>query len=404
MRDTSLLQMALGMAPPWAVTGSDFDAEARRLDIHIDFTPGSRFTCPSCGTANCPTHDTEQMTWRHLNFFQHQAYLHARVPRVRCDRCGVKKISVPWARPDSGFTLLFEALLMALVSEMPVNAVARLVGEHDTRLWRVIHHYVERARARLDLSAVTRVAIDETAAKRGQNYITLFVDIDQASTVFAVEGKDAGTVAAFADDLRAHGGEPNAVSQVCIDMSAAFIKGTADNLPNAAITFDKFHAVKIINDAVDKVRRAERKQHEQLAGTRHIWLSNPANLSKRQRAMLDSISLQHLKTARAYQIRLTFQQLYQQRSLNAGAAFLKRWYFWATHSRLPPMIEAARTVKRHWDGILHWFDSRIANGLIEGINSLVQAAKAKARGYRSTRNLKAMVYLLTGKLDLGLPA
>ena len=289
MRDTSLLQMALGMAPPWAVTGSDFDAEARRLDIHIDFTPGSRFTCPSCGTANCPTHDTEQMTWRHLNFFQHQAYLHARVPRVRCDRCGVKKISVPWARPDSGFTLLFEALLMALVSEMPVNAVARLVGEHDTRLWRVIHHYVERARARLDLSAVTRVAIDETAAKRGQNYITLFVDIDQASTVFAVEGKDAETVAAFADDLRSHGGEPNAVSQVCIDMSAAFIKGTADNLPNAAITFDKFHAVKIINDAVDKVRRAERKQHEQLAGTRHIWLSNPANLSKRQRATLDSI-------------------------------------------------------------------------------------------------------------------
>lgn len=404
MRDTSLLQMALGIAPPWSVTHSDFDAEARRLDIHIDFTPGSRFTCPSCGTAHCPTHDTEQMTWRHLNFFQHQAYLHARVPRVRCDKCGVKKISVPWARPDSGFTLLFEALLMALVSEMPVNAVARLVGEHDTRLWRVIHHYVERARARRDLSTLTRVAIDETAAKRGHNYITLFVDIDQARTVFAVEGKDAGTVAAFADDLTAHGGEPNAVSQVCIDMSAAFIKGTAANLPNAAITFDKFHAVKIINEAVDQVRRAERKQHEQLAGTRHIWLSNPANLSKRQRTMLDSISLRHLKTARAYQIRLTFQELYQQPSLKAGAAFLKRWYFWATHSRLPPMIEAARTVKRHWDGILRWFDSRIANGLIEGINSLVQAAKAKARGYRSTRNLKAMVYLLTGKLDLGLPA
>lgn len=404
MRDTSLLQMALGIAPPWAVSRSDFDPEARRLDIHIDFTPGSRFACPGCGAGNCPTHDTEQMTWRHLNFFQHQAYLHARVPRVRCDQCGVKKIGVPWARPDSGFTLLFEALLMTLVSEMPVNAVARLVGEHDTRLWRVIHHYVARARERLDLSAVTRVAIDETAARRGQNYITLFVDIDQARTVFAVEGKDAETVAAFADDLRAHGGEPNAVSQVCIDMSAAFIKGTTDNLPDAAITFDKFHAVKIINEAVDQVRRAERKQHQQLAGTRHIWLSNPANLSQRQRAMLDRISLRHLKTARAYQIRLTFQELYQQRSLKAGAALLKRWYFWATHSRLPPMIEAARTVKRHWDGILRWFDSRIANGLIEGINSLVQAAKAKARGYRTTRNLKAMVYLLTGKLDLGLPA
>jgi transposase len=145
MRDTSLLRLALGLAPPWTVTGSDFDAEVRRLDIHIDFTAGSRFTCPSCGAADCPAHDTEQVTWRHLNFFQHQAYLHARVPRVRCVKCGVKKVSVPWAREGGGFTLLFEALVMALVSAMPVNAVARLVGEHDTRLWRVIHHYVERA-------------------------------------------------------------------------------------------------------------------------------------------------------------------------------------------------------------------------------------------------------------------
>jgi transposase len=404
MRDTSLLQLALAIAPPWSVTGSDFDAAARRLDIHIDFAVGSRFACPSCGAADCPAYDTEQMTWRHLSFFQHQAYLHARVPRVRCPKCGVKKVGVPWARPDGGFTLLFEALLMSLLSAMPVNAVARLVGEHDTKLWRVMHHYVDRARARTDLSAVTRVAIDETAARRGHNYVTLFVDIDQARVVFATEGKDAETVAAFADDLTARGGDPTAVAEVCIDMSPGFIKGTADSLPNAALTFDKFHAVKIINDAVDQVRRAERRVHKLLAGTRYIWLRNPANLSEQQRTTLHSLPLRHLKTARAYQIRLTFQELYQQPSTQAGAAFLKRWYFWATHSRLPPIIAAARTVKRHWDGILRWFDSRIANGLIEGINSLVQAAKAKARGYRSVRNLTAMIYLLAGKLDLNLPA
>ena len=279
MRDISLLQLALGLAPPWTVTGSDFDAEARRLDIHLDFAAGSRFTCPGCGAADCPAHDTERMTWRHLNFFQHQAYLHARVPRVRCVRCGVKKISVPWAREGGGFTLLFEALVMALVSAMPVNAVARLVGEHDTRLWRVIHHYVERARARTDLAAVTRVAIDETAARRGHHYVSLFVDIDRARVVFATEGKDAATVAAFADDLTAHGGDPDAVAEVCIDMSPAFIKGTADSLANAAITFDKFHAVKIINDAVDQVRRTERKDHKLLAGTRYLWLRNPDRLS-----------------------------------------------------------------------------------------------------------------------------
>jgi transposase len=404
MRDTNLLQLALGLTPPWTVTGSDFDPAAKRLDIQVDFAPGSRFACPTCGAEGCPAHDTERMTWRHLNFFQHQAYLNARVPRVRCDTCGVKKVQVPWARPDSGFTLLFEALLMTMLTAMPVNTVARMVGEHDTRLWRVLHHYVEQGRARGDASQVTRVAIDETAARRGHDYISLFVDIDQARVLFATEGRDANTVAAFAEDLTAHGGDPEAVSEVCIDMSPAFIKGVGENLPNAAITFDKFHAVKIVNDAVDQVRRAEQKRQSLLRGTRYIWLRNPENLSDRQRATLESLPAHHLKTARAYQIRLAFQDLYDQPSAEAAAAHLKKWYFWATHSRLDPMIDAAHTVKRHWDGILRWFNSKIANGLIEGINSLVQAAKSKARGYRSTRSLKATVYLLAGKLDLALPA
>jgi len=404
MRDTALLQLALGLTPPWTVSRADFDAQARRLDIRIDFAPGSRFACPTCGAADCPAYDTERKTWRHLNFFQHQAYLTARVPRIRCAACGIKTVTVPRARPDSGFTLLFEALVMTMVSAMPVAAVARIVGEHDTRLWRVIHHYVDQARAHTDASDVTRIAIDETAARRGHNYITLFVDIDQARVLFATEGRDAETIAVFADDLAAHGGDPKAISEVCIDMSPAFIKGVAESLPEAAITFDKFHAVKIVNDAVDQVRRLEQKGQGLLRGTRYIWLRNPANLSDRQREALENLPTRHLKTARAYQIRLAFQELYEQGTPEQAASFLKRWYFWATHSRLPPMIDAAHTIKRHGDGILRWFNSKIANGLIEGINSLIQAAKAKARGYRSIRNLKAVVYLLAGKLDLRLPA
>jgi transposase len=404
MRDTTLLQLALALTPPWTVSRSDFDAEGHRLDIEIDFPPGSRFACPSCGAADCPAYDTDRKTWRHLNFFQHQAYLNARVPRVRCDNCGIKTVGVPWARPDSGFTLLFEALVMTMISAMPVKAVARIVGEHDTRLWRMIYHYVDAARARVDASGVTRLAIDETAARRGQDYITLFADIDQARVLFATEGNDAETVAAFADDLTAHGGDPETIGEVCIDMSAAYIKGVGESLPEAEITFDKFHAVKIINDAVEKVRRAEQKSQSLLRGTRYIWLRNPASLSARQRATLERLPTRHLKTARAYQIRLAFQDLYTQPSVQDGADFLKKWYFWATHSKLDPIIDAARTVKRHWNGILRWFDSKIANGLIEGINSVVQAAKAKARGYRTTRNLIAMVYLIAGKLDMQLTA
>jgi transposase len=403
MRDTDLFQLALGLVPPWMVKSCAFDAEARRLDIEIDFARGGRFLCPHCSRADCPVHDTAMQTWRHLDFFQHRAFLHARTPRITCPDCGVKQVAVPWARAGSGFTLLFEALAMTLMTAMPVAAAARLMKEHDTRMWRVLHHWVEQARARADYSQVKRVAIDETAARRGHDYVSLFVDIDQRRVLFVADGRDAKTVEAFADDLEAHNGDASHIKQVCIDMSGAFIKGVTENLTEAEITFDKFHAVKLVNDAVDKVRRAESKGRPELKRSRYLWLRNEPSLSAESRATLEALTRLNLKTARAYQIRLAYQEIYQQPTWEWGALFLDRWYSWAIRSRLEPIKDAARTIKKHRDGILAWFDSLIANGLIEGINSLVQAAKAKARGYRSTRTLKAIIYLIAGKLDLKLP-
>ena len=402
MNEVELFQMALGLADPWRVVRSSFDVEKSQLDIKIDFPRGSRFRCPVCGEL-CAAYDTSDKTWRHLSFFQHEAYLHARVPRVKCDACGVKQIGVPWAREDSGFTLLFEAFIMSMVKVMPVNNVAEKVNEHDTRLWRIVLHYVEKARDRSVFSDVIRAAFDETSARKGHDYVTLFSDLDTRRVIFVADGKDSSTVEAFAADLKAHGGDPEAITEVCIDMSGAFIKGTAEHLPNAQITFDKFHAVKIVNDAVDQVRRGEQKTRPELKKTRYIWLKNSTNLTQPQQETLGNLSKSNLKTARAYQIRLTLQDVYSQHNRADGEAFIKKWYFWMTHSRLQPMIDAAKTVKRHWDGILRWFDSKIANGFSEGINSLIQAAKAKARGYRSTRNLKAMIYLIAGKLELQLP-
>jgi transposase len=403
MRDTDLFQLALGLVPPWMVNSCAFDAEVRRLDIEIDFARGGRFACPACGKADCPVHDTTKQTWRHLDFFQHQAFLHSRVPRITCPDCGVKQIAVPWARSGSGFTLLFEALAMTLMTAMPVAAAARLMKEHDTRMWRVLHHWVEEARKRADFAGVSRVCIDETAAKRGHDYVSLFVDIDQRRVLFVTEGRGADTVREFAEDLQAHNGEASRVCQVCIDMSAAFIKGVGEHLPEAAITFDKFHAVKLVNDAVDKVRRQESKGRPELKRSRYLWLRNEPSLSAEGRAQLASLTRLHLKTARAYQLRLAFQEIYSQPTHGWGKLFLDRWLSWAKRCRLDPMKAVARTIEQHRDGILRWFDSRIANGLIEGINSLVQAAKAKARGYRSVRTLKAITYLLAGKLDLKLP-
>lgn len=403
MRDTDLFQLALGLREPWFVKAANFDAQARRLDIELDFKRGGRFACPHCAHADCPVHDTSMQEWRHLDFFQHKAFLRARTPRIKCPDCGVKLVEVPWARPGSGFTLLFEALVMTLATAMPVAAAGRLVAEYDTRLWRVIQHYVETAVASMDLAAARRVCIDETASRRGQSYVTIVADVDARKVVYVTEGRGADAVARFADHVDAHNSDASRIKEVCIDMSAAYIKGVTDNLTEASITFDKFHAVKLVNDAVDRVRRTESKGRPELKRSRYLWLRNEPSLSADSRRQLARLSRMHLKTARAYQMRLAFQEIYEQPTHEWGALFLDRWYGWAIRSRLEPMKEAARTVKRHRDGILRWFDSRIANGLIEGINSLVQAAKAKARGYRSIRNLVAMTYLIAGKLDLKLP-
>jgi transposase len=401
MDDIQLFQMALGLAAPWQVRDCRFDPDKSQLDIDLDFPKGSLFACPECG-APVKAYDTEDKQWRHLNFFQHTCHLHARLPRVKCDKCGVRQVSVPWARPGSGFTLLFEAFVLALARKMPVLSVAQIVGEHDTRLWRLIDHWVNQARDKRDDSAVTEVGIDETSSKRGHNYISVFVDLAQRCVLFATPGKDAATVEAFAKDLKAHGGDAAKILEVCSDMSKAFIAGVRDYLPEAAHTFDKFHLLKLINEAVDEVRRAEQEElPAELVHTRYLWLKNPENLTCKQMTQLMGFleSRNTLKTARAYRLKLSFQHLFNQNKPDAEQ-FFKDWYYWATHSRLAPMIKVAKTMMEHKDGVLRWFKSRVSNGLLEGINSLIQAAKAKARGYRSVRNLITIVYLIAGRLDI----
>jgi transposase len=405
MNQEALFSAALGITPPWEVTAVTFSKEEKRLDITIDFPRGSTFSCPVCG-AEAKAYDTTEETWRHLNFFQYEAYLHARVPRVNCPNngCGIKKIAVPWARPGSGFTLLFEALVMALVRQMPVKAAATILGEHDTRLWRVIDHYVGTSREKVDMSLVNRIGIDETAARRGRDYISLFFDLDEKRLLFGTPGKDHQTVTAFADDLAIHGGDKKNITSACIDMSKAFIKGLTETFPHAAITFDQFHLIQLMNNALGNVRAEEARMFpELLKGTRYVWLKNPENLTEHQDEDLVKLSHYNLKTGRAYRLKLALQDVFFAQSREDAEPLLKSWYDWAIRSQVEQVKKVARTVKEHWNGILNWFDSKLSNGFLEGINSLLQAAKARARGYRSTKNLINMAYMIAGKLDFALP-
>jgi transposase len=405
MIDVDLFQKALCLCPSWYVKGSVFSLDKKLLTIQIDFTKGAHFSCPDCGQADCPVHDTQDHKWRHLNFFQYECYLEARVPRVRCKRCGVKLVKVPWARPHCGFTYLFEGLVMSLVQQMPVSAAGRIVREHDTRLWRVLVHYVTSARSKLEFGSVTAVGMDETACRRGHNYVTVFVDLTTSRVIFVTEGKDAQTLIEFKIDLWRHGSDGDQIRDFSCDMSPAFIKGIETDFVKAEITFDRFHVMKLINEAVDKVRREEQREKPLLLKkTRYVWLTSPENRTAKQTEKLQGLLLDkfNLKTARAYRIGLNFREFWHQAPTEAEA-FLRQWHWRASHSALAPIRDVAGTIKRHWRGVLNWFRTGYNNGVLEGLNSVIQAVKSRARGFRTTENFKAMIYLIGSKLDFSLP-
>ena len=295
------------------------------------------------------------------------------------------------------------AFALTLAREMPVNAVARTFGAGDDALWRIINHHTDKARAAEDYSDVTTVGIDETASRRGHEYITLVHDLEGSRVVFACEGRDHETVEHFAQDLRTHGGDPERITEACSDMSKAYIKGVAASLPNAQLTFDPFHVVALASKAVDEVRRDEVKRAPELKGTRYVWLKDSSKRSMKQLTAFHHLSRSGLKTVRAYRIKEALRDIYRlaQDSHQAEILF-QRWYTWARRCRIEPIKALALTIREHSPGILRHFDSALSNGRAESINSLVQAAKARARGYRTSRNLITIVFLLAGKLT-GLP-
>jgi transposase len=407
MTQEELFAIAIGIQEPWYIESINLDIPSGELNIQVNFLRGSvfRYSDPETGVvAEYKAYDTEEKTWRHMNFFQYRCFLHARIPRVKTDSGKIKQVKAPWEGISYGFTLLFEALVIQLAKVLPVHQVSKIVGTYDNKIWDILNCYTETCRELSDYSEVKKVGMDETAARRGHDYVTLFVDMQEKKTIFVTQGKSNETIKSFVSDLQQHGGDAQNIEQVSCDMSPAFIKGVEENLPNADITFDKFHVIKILNEAVDRVRREEVKTNPILKDSRFVFLKNQANYTERQKEKYRQISMSKLniKTFKALQIRESFQQIYQSADKTSFEILLKKWYWWATHSQIPQITDVAKTIKRHWTGIVNYANSRISNGILEGFNSLFQAAKAKARGYKKTRTIKTIIYVLTGKLDFSL--
>ena len=401
MYTKELLSRILQLQDPWYIKSVNFNYQ--QITIEINFKRGATFKDDNNGndiSKLYKAYDTRIKTWRHLDIMQYPCYIKARVPRIKRDDGRVRLISPPWSGIMNGFTLLFEAFILKLSKEMPVNRVADLVGVSDNKIWNMLDIYIFGAKSDEDYSHVNIVGIDETSIAKGHEYISLFVDLKKRKTMFISEGKDNKTVVNFSKDLKDHNAQAEQIKEVSCDMSPAFIKGVKENLPNANITFDKFHILKIINSGVDKVRRAEAADNPLLKNSRYVFLKNDANLTVKQRTKKEELLMPklNLKSVRAMHIRENFQQIYLASNTAEFEYLLKKWYSWAIRSRLKPMIKVAKTIKSHWAGILRWKISQINNGILEGLNSVLQAAKRKARGYKA-KHFMTIAYFLTGKLD-----
>lgn len=400
MQSEPLFEKALGVSSPWYVREARFDAEARTLTIRVDFRSGSRF-CHAEAAGEHPVHDTQTKRYRHLNFFQHECFLEVRVPRVKLPDGSVRLIEPPWAGKLSGFTLLFEALVLCLSREMPFAAVARIVGESWYRVERIAERYVELAVAQADFSEVRELAIDETSKARGHDYVTIAADAARRAVIFVTETREATAIERLAEDLAVHGGDPEAIEAVSIDMSPAYIKGVETHLPNAAVTFDKFHVIAHASHALDLTRRAEQKRDPELKGLRWALLKDRRALSPSRRADLDALR-QHLttkRTARAWQYREDLRKILNRKQINVVRDMLWQWCTNVMRSKVEPMKDVARMIRAHLEGIVAWARTRMTNGFLEALNGLFQAAKRKARGYRRLSTMRTVMFLIAGKLD-----
>ena len=371
-----LFEAALGIATPWSVSTVKFDEAAKVLTVLVDFKPGTRFAISGHAGVHA-VHDTVTKSYRHLNFFQHECHLQVRTPRVTLPSGSVRLVEPDFAGRLSGFTLLFEALILMLSQQMPFAAVSRIVGESAYRVMAVCERYVHIALGLADFSAVTALAIDETSRARGHDYGTLAADAAARRVLFVTEGRDAKTLQALAADLDAHGCPPEQIDSVSIDMSPAFIKGCTEHLPNARITFDKFHVVWHASTAVDKMRRIEQRTDKSLKGMRWSLLKDRSRLKPEAAADLDAL-IAKMTTVRT---------------------MLLHWCTCVMRSKVEPMKEVAALVRRHLKGIVAWAQTRQTNGFLEAINGLFQPAKRRARGFVRLPTIRTAIFLIAGKLD-----
>lgn len=398
-----LFEQSIGVKEPWYIRSIETkDAE---VHVYVDIREGNLLPCPECGKmCTRAGYEKAERVWRHGDCLFYPCYVHCRRPRVKCSQHKTKVVEAPWARKSSRFTLMFEGYAMLMLADMPILRASKLLRCNEKSLTKILRYWVQKAVSEDDLGEVRSIAADETSFKRGQSYVTVVVDAQKRRVIDVEDGRSEQQIIDFSYQLEKKGGSCEKIAYVSSDLSSAYRLGFQFCFPNAQHTVDKFHVKKLLLDAMDEVRKSE--QQEQKAKrriSRKLLMIPEAKQTNEQRQRIEQLSREYPKTGRAYRIVQALDTVYASWDEETAQARLEQLYRWMRRSRLEPMKRVAKTIRGYSTEILCFFRSRLTNAICEGINSMIQAAKRKARGYHTFEGFSSMIYLVAAKLSLAFP-
>jgi transposase len=406
MRDTQLYQQILGLAEPWFVERVELDMENQRVDVFVKHRSDVQWECPVC-SKSCGLYDhAEERTWRHLDSCQLKTFLHARPPRSGCAEHGIHKVKLPWAETRSRFTLLMERMVIDVIKQCStISGACAIMRISWDEAFNIMERSVDRGLERKSQKVIEHIGVDEKAFRKGHSYMTIVCDLDQATVEHVSEDRTAASLAGYFDSLNED--QRCGIMAVAMDMWEPYVQATTAALPLAKsrIVFDRFHIIKQMNQAVDKVRLGEHRSMSEtgrslLKGTKHLWLYGRENLPDKHRSAFAELKNSNLQTARAWAIKETLRDLWSYRSITWARRFFISWFGWAKRSRLPPVKKVADTIKSHLEQVLNYCNHPITNGVAEGINSKIMSIKRKCCGFANKENFKTAIYFHCGGLDL----
>lgn len=402
MKDAEFFNRALGLKEPWRIKEVKLDLERKVVELEVECVSGIAWGDETGQRLHI--HSWEERVWRHLDTMQLTTVIKAKVPRVKYPDGSTAMVKVPWAEAHGRWTMDFERVAIeVLMMASSVQAGCDLLGLSWDEGHRIMKRAVERGLLRREAEPIPYLGIDEKSFRRGQDYVTVLNDLKGGRVLEVTQGASIESACAALGVLSQE--QKQKVEAVAMDMSAAFKSAVETCLPMADVVHDRFHVSKMLNEAVDAVRREEhqalsKQGDDVLTHTRFLFLRNFENNDAFGQENLEALLKLDLKVARAWGYKEQFRRFWQRPSINAALKFFDKWAARVARCRLKPMIKVLKTLKAHLLELLNYFVHPITNALSEGLNSRIQAIKANARGFRNFPNYRTRILFFLGDLQL----